>query len=108
MCLYAQAGAVPSLRYTPAGLEVGVKDAKIEELVGPPLVQGFAWVTGLSDHAFNFSTEQPMSVIALVRRILAAAGRADLEPVILGEATNEIPEQHLSAAKASTASDRSC
>ena len=51
-------------------------------------------------HAFNFSTEQPMSVIALVRRILAAAGRADLEPVILGEATNEIPEQHLSAAKA--------
>lgn len=51
-------------------------------------------------HAFNFSTEQPMSVVALVQHILAAAGRADLEPIILGEATNEIPEQHLSAAKA--------
>ena len=51
-------------------------------------------------HAFNFSTEQPMSVIALVKHILAAAGRPDLEPIILGEATNEIPEQHLSATKA--------
>lgn len=54
----------------------------------------------LHGEAFNFSTEQPMSVVALVQRILAAAGRADLEPIILGEATNEIPEQHLSAAKA--------
>jgi CDP-glucose 4,6-dehydratase len=53
-------------------------------------------------HAFNFSTEQPMSVVALVRHILAAAGRPDLEPIILGEATNEIPEQHLSATKART------
>lgn len=51
-------------------------------------------------HAFNFSTEQPMSVIALVKHILAAAGRQDLEPIILGEATMEIPEQHLAAAKA--------
>jgi CDP-glucose 4,6-dehydratase len=54
----------------------------------------------LHGHAFNFSTEQPMSVLELTRRILAAAGREDLEPVILGEASNEIPEQHLSAAKA--------
>ncbi|MDO9499295.1 NAD-dependent epimerase/dehydratase family protein [Falsiroseomonas sp.] len=54
----------------------------------------------LHGHAFNFSTEQPISVIALVRRILSAAGREDLQPIILGEATNEIPEQHLSAAKA--------
>ncbi|MEO3473778.1 GDP-mannose 4,6-dehydratase [Roseomonas sp. CAU 1739] len=51
-------------------------------------------------HAFNFSTEQPMSVVALVKHILAAAGRPDLNPIILGEATNEIPEQHLSATKA--------
>jgi CDP-glucose 4,6-dehydratase len=54
----------------------------------------------LHGHAFNLSTEQPISVIALVRRILAAAGREDLEPIIQGGATNEIPEQHLSAAKA--------
>ena len=50
--------------------------------------------------AFNFSTEQPLSVVALVRRILAAAGREDLDPVVLGEATHEIHEQHLSSAKA--------
>ncbi len=56
--------------------------------------------SALHGHAFNFSTEQPLSVIALVRRVLAAAGREDIEPVILGEATNEIPEQHLAAAKA--------
>ena len=54
----------------------------------------------LHGHAFNFSTEQPMSVVELVRRILAAAGRTELEPIILGEATNEIPEQHLAAGKA--------
>lgn len=54
----------------------------------------------LHGHAFNFSTEQPISVITLVRRILSAAGRDDLQPIILAEATNEIPEQHLSAAKA--------
>ena len=38
--------------------------------------------------------------VDLVQRLLAAAGRADLEPIILGEATNEIPEQHLAAGKA--------
>jgi len=54
----------------------------------------------LHGHAFNLSTEQPISVIALVRRILAAAGREDLKPIIRGEATNEIAEQHLSATKA--------
>ncbi|MBR0674354.1 GDP-mannose 4,6-dehydratase [Neoroseomonas soli] len=50
--------------------------------------------------AFNFSTEQPLSVLQLLGHILAAAGREDLEPIILGQASNEIPEQHLSAAKA--------
>jgi len=54
----------------------------------------------LHGHAFNVSTEQPISVITLVRRILAAAGREHLEPIILGEAMNESPEQHLCAAKA--------
>jgi CDP-glucose 4,6-dehydratase len=54
----------------------------------------------LHGQAFNFSTEQPLSVMALMQRVLAAAGRQDLEPVVLGQATHEIPEQHLSAAKA--------
>lgn len=50
--------------------------------------------------AFNFSDDQPRSVLAMVGEILAACGRRDLEPVILGEASNEIPEQFLSSAKA--------
>lgn len=54
----------------------------------------------LHGHAFNFSAEQPMSVIALVERILALAGRPDLKPIILGEATAEIPAQYLAARKA--------
>ncbi len=51
-------------------------------------------------HAFNFSAEQPLSVVLLVERILALSGRPDLTPMILGEATTEIPAQYLSAAKA--------
>jgi CDP-glucose 4,6-dehydratase len=54
----------------------------------------------LHGHAFNFSAEQPMSVLQLLDRILRLAGRPDLEPIILGEAKAEIPEQYLSAGKA--------
>ena len=54
----------------------------------------------LHGHAFNFSHEQPLSVLEIVQRILKLAGRPDLEPVILGEASNEIPSQFLAAAKA--------
>jgi CDP-glucose 4,6-dehydratase len=54
----------------------------------------------LHGHAFNFSNEQPLSVIAVVERILALMGRADLVPVILGEASNEIPRQFLASGKA--------
>ena len=50
--------------------------------------------------AFNFSNEEPLSVTALVNRILALAGRTDLDPVILGEASNEIPRQYLDSGKA--------
>ena len=54
----------------------------------------------LHGHAFNFSAEQPLSVIQLVERILALAERPDLKPIVLGEASAEIPAQFLSAAKA--------
>ncbi len=54
----------------------------------------------LHGHAFNFSNEQPLSVLAVVERILALMGRADLAPIILGEATNEIPRQFLASGKA--------
>jgi CDP-glucose 4,6-dehydratase len=53
----------------------------------------------LRGRAFNFSDETPVSVLDLVRRVLALAG-CDLEPEILDEATNEIREQRLSAARA--------
>jgi CDP-glucose 4,6-dehydratase len=50
--------------------------------------------------AYNFSIETPLSVLAITERILALMGRADLRPVILDVAKAEIPEQHLSAARA--------
>jgi CDP-glucose 4,6-dehydratase len=49
--------------------------------------------------AFNFSTESPLTVLDLVRRILAAMG-STLQPVIMGQAGQEIKNQWLSAAKA--------
>ncbi|HVK72277.1 MAG TPA: NAD-dependent epimerase/dehydratase family protein [Kofleriaceae bacterium] len=50
--------------------------------------------------AFNFSDDKPLSVVQMAKVILEAAGRPDLELDIRGEATNEIPEQFLSSAKA--------
>jgi CDP-glucose 4,6-dehydratase len=50
--------------------------------------------------AFNFGTETPVSVVALVGLILALMGRSDLEPVILNEANHEIPRQYLDCTKA--------
>jgi CDP-glucose 4,6-dehydratase len=49
--------------------------------------------------AFNFSNELQVSVLDLVRRILARMG-SSLEPDIRNEASNEIVHQYLSAAKA--------
>ena len=53
----------------------------------------------LSGEAFNFSNEQQITVLELVRKILFLMN-SDLDPIILNEAPNEIPEQFLSAAKA--------
>ena len=50
--------------------------------------------------AFNFATGEPQSVLELTRRILRAAAREDLEPVILNEAKGEIPRQYLSSDRA--------
>lgn len=53
----------------------------------------------LAGHAFNFSSELPITALEMVQRILI---RMDirLEPEIRNEATNEIPNQFLSAQKA--------
>lgn len=50
--------------------------------------------------AFNFGTETPMSVLEMVRAILKRLGRETLEPVILNEASLEIPRQYLDCTKA--------
>ncbi len=54
---------------------------------------------GLAGEAFNISYEQPLTVLALVARILDQMG-STLEPEVRNEASAEIREQYLSAAKA--------
>lgn len=50
--------------------------------------------------AFNFGPEQPLSVVDVVRHILTLMGRTDLEPIIMNEASHEIPRQYLNCEKA--------
>jgi len=54
----------------------------------------------LAGQAFNFGNEEPLTVLAVVERILQAMSRVDLEPVILNQAQQEIPDQYLDCAKA--------
>ncbi len=54
----------------------------------------------IAGEAFNFSDERPLSVLEIVARVLAAAGRAAIDPVVLGEASHEIRAQFLAAQKA--------
>lgn len=49
--------------------------------------------------AFNFSTEQPLTVAGIVKKVLTAMN-SDLEPLILNKTINEIRDQYLSAQKA--------
>lgn len=50
--------------------------------------------------AFNFGTERPVSVLALVELILQLMNRPELEPVVLNEANHEIRKQYLDCSKA--------
>jgi CDP-glucose 4,6-dehydratase len=63
------------------------------------LARRLAETPGLRGEAFNFSTETPLTVLDVVERILALMG-SPLAPDVRNEATNEIPQQFLSAAKA--------
>ena len=63
-----------------------------ERVVADPRVRG---------EAFNFSTETPMTVTAVVDRVLELM-ESRLTPDIRGEAVHEIREQYLSAEKART------
>lgn len=51
--------------------------------------------------AFNFSDESPRTVLDIYDAICDAFGRR-VEPEILGQASDEIPEQHLDAGRART------
>jgi len=63
------------------------------------LAEQLAKNTDLRGQAFNFSNETQVAVLELVERVLALMD-SDLEPDVRNEATNEIPHQYLSAAKA--------
>lgn len=52
--------------------------------------------------AYNFSNEQPLTVLEMVALLARLVGRDDLPPRVLNEATNEIPHQFLSAERART------
>ncbi len=65
------------------------------------LAQSLATRPTLRGEAFNFSYGQPLSVLDLVKRLLAAM-KATSRPRILNEASNEIREQYLDARKART------
>lgn len=73
----------------------------VEDIVDAYLALGArAAEGGVRGEAFNFSPETPVSVLDVTRATLAAAGRADLEPVVLGTARAEIQDQYLDSAKA--------
>jgi CDP-glucose 4,6-dehydratase len=61
-----------------------------ERLAGDPAVAG---------EAFNFSNELQMTALDVVHAVLREMG-SDLRPEVLNQASNEIPHQYLSAAKA--------
>lgn len=63
------------------------------------LVERLAQCPELRGEAFNFSNESPITVTDLVKQILSLMG-SSLEPEVRNEASNEIREQYLSAAKA--------
>lgn len=50
--------------------------------------------------AFNFGTDDPKSVLEIVQTIIAVSDHPELEPIVLGEARNEIPAQYLDSSKA--------
>jgi CDP-glucose 4,6-dehydratase len=53
----------------------------------------------IQGEAFNFSCENPITVVELVALIMQLMGSSE-QPRVLNQATNEIPEQYLSARKA--------
>ncbi len=73
----------------------------VKDIVDGYLTLAEAMMDGtLSGEAFNFGLDQPLSALELAQRIVALSDFPDLEPMILGEASNEIQDQFLSSEKA--------
>lgn len=63
------------------------------------LAEKMAADKSLRGEVFNFSTEEPLTVLEITQRILDLM-QSDLKPDVRNEASGEILKQHLSAAKA--------
>ncbi len=50
--------------------------------------------------AFNFSSNQPLTVLEMTRLIQTACGRTELEPIIENRVSGEITAQHLDSSRA--------
>ncbi len=75
----------------------------VQDAVGAYLRLAEVLMAGeIAGDAFNFGHNRPVSVLEIVNELIAIVGRADLEPIILGTASHEIPNQYLDASKAST------
>jgi CDP-glucose 4,6-dehydratase len=81
---------------TPVRDYIYVKDA-VQALLD--LARKMMSSVAIHGQAFNISNEAPISVLALVERILLLMKRSDLKPIVEGNAPLEIQAQYLSAKK---------
>ena len=74
----------------------------VEDAVDAYILAAEALATSdnLAGQALNISYEQPKTVVEIVDRLLALMARGELTPIILGQASNEIPKQYLNAERA--------
>jgi CDP-glucose 4,6-dehydratase len=73
----------------------------VRDAVGAYLRLGDALAEGMEPgEAFNFGNGTPITVLEIVRELQDLANRPDLEPVILSQASLEIPDQYLDPSKA--------
>jgi CDP-glucose 4,6-dehydratase len=73
----------------------------VDDVVDSYLTLAQALLAGESrGEAFNFSDESPLSVMDIYRAICDAAGKPDVEPLVLDRAVGEIRDQYLDASKA--------
>ncbi len=65
----------------------------------PSLAHHLDSPAGVPGQAYNFSNEEPITVLGMVERILKRMGREELKPEVLGSASGEIVKQYLSSRK---------